>query len=140
MKQNADNKLWTELQKRRLLFFVEHNKLETLVKWTRYKNDVPGKSAKQAKSYYNNILKFGRCDTDRLEEQELQEYMYQFTLKGLSAEQLRQHFSYKSDGQFAAMRERLQQIQIKFVQVAQHLLKSSNAGVEFDRSTLNLIY
>ena len=56
-RMNITEKLWSEMEKHRLLYFTSHNTKHDLVDWKNYKDDVPGKSMQQAKSYYNNILK-----------------------------------------------------------------------------------
>jgi hypothetical protein len=36
--------MWTEIEKLKLLSFVELNILDNVVDWLKYKDDVPGKS------------------------------------------------------------------------------------------------
>ena len=132
---------WSEQEKQQLLYFVERNRSKTVVKWNHYKNDIKGKTVIQAKSYYNNILKFNKSkNPNKFGEDELISYIYLFTLKGYSIEQLRQHFSYKNDAQFNAMREHLQGMQQKLAMMMFYILKHPDAEYEYDKPVLNLFY
>ena len=57
MTQKKPYKYWSEEQKHKLLEYVRnHTDSRGKISWFGYNNHIPGKTSKQCKSYYFNVL------------------------------------------------------------------------------------
>lgn len=86
-KTKTQYKMWSEMERQRLLYFVSHNKSNTVIRWNNYQNDVPGKSVKQVKSYYNNILRHEHTNTHNyFTEDEMLDMLFHYVIERYTIE------------------------------------------------------